>query len=294
VVTLERQLISSLGYVGITARDADAWRSFSRDVLGFEVVADAEGEAVLLRMDDRHHRLAVHPGQEDGLAYIGWETTDARRFELLRSALDSAGIATKTASEGELQQRRVWQMFRFADPTGITHEVFVGQEQATKSFQPGRRHSGFVTGGPLGMGHVVLYQENLEEAGAFYTEHLGMRLRDRIRGRVKMDFYGLNPRHHSLAMMERPGPPGLNHIMLQVADLDDVGVAFDLCVEHGVPVVRALGRHSNDQMFSFYLQTPSGFDFEYGADSIEVDDETWEVVTYRKGSVWGHQHLAST
>lgn len=286
-----RQLVSALGYVGITARSVDDWRSFGRDVIGFEVGPDGEDGTLYLRMDDRHHRLAIHPGDDDGLSYIGWETSDAARLEELRSVLENAGVATQAATDEQLAQRKVWKMFRFVDPTGLTHEAFVGQDQAAKSFNPHRRHGGFVTGGPLGMGHVVLYQEDLEKSEAFYSTHMGFRLRDRIRGRVKMNFYGLSPRHHSLAFMERPGPPGLDHIMLQVTDLDDVGVTYDLCQEHGVPVPRALGRHSNDRMFSFYLRTPSGFDFEYGADAIEVDDDVWEVVTYRKGSVWGHQHL---
>ena len=49
-----------------------------------------------------------------------------------------------------------------------------------------------------------------------------------------------------------------------------------------------LGRHSNDDMLSFYPMTPSGFDVEYGWGGLEVDDETWHVLTHAKNSAWGH------
>ena len=34
-----------------------------------------------------------------------------------------------------------------------------------------------------------------------------------------------------------------------------------------------LGRHMNDQMLSFYMRTPGGFDVEFGCEGLEVDDD---------------------
>ena len=48
-----------------------------------------------------------------------------------------------------------------------------------------------------------------------------------------------------------------------------------------------LGRHTNDQMVSFYARTPSGFEVEYGAGAVSVD-ESWTVVNHDRISVWGH------
>ncbi len=55
--------------------------------------------------------------------------------------------------------------------------------------------------------------------------------------------------------------------------------------------MRTLGRHVNDRMVSFYLQSPSGFGIEYGWDAIEVDDTTWSVRKYDRGSIWGHRDV---
>lgn len=41
-------------------------------------------------------------------------------------------------------------------------------------------------------------------------------------------------------------------------------------------------------MFSFYSDTPSGFQVEYGYGGRHVDDEKWQVQYYRAASIWGH------
>lgn len=105
---------------------------------------------------------------------------------------------------------------------------------------------------------------------------LGFRVSDEI------DFAGntlvflhVNPRHHSLAIKGVPGMRGLHHLMLQVEDLDDVGMAHDLCLDRDIPLAMTLGRHTNDRMLSFYVRTPSGFEIEYGWGAQTVDDPNW-------------------
>jgi hypothetical protein len=77
--------------------------------------------------------------------------------------------------------------------------------------------------------------------------------------------------------------------MVEVQDMDDVGLAYDRCVKAGYPMALELGHHPNDRMFSFYVRTPSGFAMEFGWGGIVVDDATWQVITYDKMSDWGHK-----
>ena len=57
------------------------------------------------------------------------------------------------------------------------------------------------------------------------------------------------------------GGKHIQHFMTEVNDPQDVGVAWDRVVRRGLaPVVLTLGVHPNDEMFSFYVRTPSGFD----------------------------------
>jgi 3,4-dihydroxy-9,10-secoandrosta-1,3,5(10)-triene-9,17-dione 4,5-dioxygenase len=106
---------------------------------------------------------------------------------------------------------------------------------------------------------------------------------------MKVRFYHCNGRHHSLAVAQVPGKVGLNHLMLEVKSLDDVGTGLDLAKQAGVPVLRGLGRHTNDLMTSFYMLTPSSFQIEYGFGGIVVDDLTWVASTNDRPSLWGHE-----
>jgi hypothetical protein len=80
----------------------------------------------------------------------------------------------------------------------------------------------------------------------------------------------------------------LHHFMVQVATLDGVGFALERATAAGAPITASLGRHTNDQMVSFYSRTPAGFEVEFGQGAIQVDDATWRVARHDKPSSWGH------
>ena len=51
-----------------------------------------------------------------------------------------------------------------------------------------------------------------------------------------------------------------------------------------------LGQHPDpDATFSFYGQTPSGFDFEIGAGSREIEPAGWQTMKTDVTSTWGHK-----
>jgi hypothetical protein len=52
---------------------------------------------------------------------------------------------------------------------------------------------------------------------------MGFRLSDFIDVPFPLAFFHCNPRHHSLAVAHLPGTVGFHHLMLEVAELDDVG-----------------------------------------------------------------------
>lgn len=71
--------------------------------------------------------------------------------------------------------------------------------------------------------------------------------------------------------------------------MEDVGHAYDRCLDAGVTITNTLGMHPNDRMFSFYARTPSAFDIEFGWGGRKIDDATWEIRQYDRLSVWGHR-----
>jgi 3,4-dihydroxy-9,10-secoandrosta-1,3,5(10)-triene-9,17-dione 4,5-dioxygenase len=289
--------IRSLGYLRIEATDPAAWREFGTKVLGMTEGRGPEANAVYLRMDDFTCRLVILPGERNRLLATGWEVSDERALAQAARMLDAAGVAVKAAGDADLSARRVGGLLRARDPSGNQLEIFCG---AALDGRPAVSQYGtqFVTGSQ-GMGHVVLPATDDGETLSFYTDLLGFRLRDSMRmpgefvGRpagstVWMRFLGCCPRHHSLALAPMTPEAGIIHLMVEVASLDDVGRALDRCLRRKAPVSATLGRHANDQMVSFYVQTPGGFDIEYGTDGLQVDDETWISRESTAVSLWGH------
>ncbi|MGH9885469.1 MAG: VOC family protein, partial [bacterium] len=77
-------MIQSLSYIGIQSPNAEKWLEFGPEVLGLEVAPRGPDGAVRLRNDDAEYRIAIHPGEKDDLAYLGWAVAGA---EALRDAI---------------------------------------------------------------------------------------------------------------------------------------------------------------------------------------------------------------
>lgn len=290
--------IRSLGYLRIEATDMAAWREYGLKVLGMVEGKGSDPEALYLRMDDFPARLVIFPGERDRLAQAGWEVANEGELAEVAAALDAAGVVVEKASDADLADRRVNGLIRFEDPSGNTLEVFHGAALEHRRVVSPYGHT-FVTG-EQGLGHVVLSTRDDEEALHFYRDVLGFRLRDSMRlppqlvGRPAdgppawLRFFGCNPRHHSLAFLPMPTPSGIVHLMIEVGDADDVGLAMDRAARRKVPMSATLGRHVNDLMLSFYMKTPGGFDVEFGTEGRQVEDESWIARESTAVSLWGH------
>ena len=296
--------VDELAYVGINAKDVDAWSKYAVDVLGHEVAPDSDSSNLYLRMDDHHHRLIVHPssdGSEDA-SYVGWQVRNATVMNALAARLEEAGVPVKEGSPEEAATRRVLGFVYFQDPhSGVQMELAYGPEITfIPAYRPSRNIAGFVTGN-MGLGHYVTYVPDIDAAEKFYSEVLGFGTSDTpyIPGLGKVAaFMHCNPRHHSLAFFLNPQPKRrANHIMLEHSDIDDVGTAFDIC-RSNQSVKVDLGRHNNDRMISFYAENPSGWLFELGWGARQIDPDTFAVEHYTLGGgsgmgEWGHEGLAT-
>jgi len=292
---MQSDRVTQLGYIGLEVSDVGSWKTYATEVLGLAVNgADADG-SVFLRMDEKHHRIALHPGAGDDLAYAGWEVKDEAALRAVADRLERQGIAVAQAAPAEAAARRVLGLARAQDPNGVAVELYWGPLiQTERPFVSPRPIGGFEAG-PLGAGHIVLSVDDYEASLRFYRDGLGLLISDYIEldmggaGTTKVAFLHCGPRHHSLAFAQFPAPKRLHHLMLQLRDLDDVGATYDACQDRGIPITSTLGRHTNDRMTSFYMQTPSGFQVEYGHGGRLIDDAHWEVQLHRSPSLWGHR-----
>ena len=212
-------------------------------------------------------------------------------LDAMAARLEKAGVQVARGSRALAQERRVKDLIVFNDPLGNRLEIFHGPETTSEPFKPGRSISGFRTG-PLGMGHAVLHVNNINDAVPFYRDVLGFRLSDYMVRPFNAYFFHANPRHHSIAFIET-GRSATHHLMVELYSLDDVGQCYDLALTDPEKLIGVtLGRHINDEVTSFYSNSPSNFMFEYGWGGRVIDVDNWkeEEVTWGP-SMWGHDRM---
>jgi extradiol dioxygenase len=288
--------IKALGYLGFESPEAKAWEKFGPEIFGLGLSEPGNDGTAYLRMDDRHHRIAIHPGEADRLAYIGWELRGSAAFAAAVEELRGKKLDVTLGSPAECAERRVQGLARIHDPAGYVHEVFCGPTLIANSFLPGKPMGGFVADG-YGVGHVVVVVPELtRELDDFATGVLGFELFSGApadmgqHGGPKPQFYRCNRRTHCFAYVGIPGMRGVQHICIEANRLDDVGRAYDLVQERNLPMTLSLGRHTMDTLVSFYMRSPSGFDIEFGAGGELLGDDFVQV-NPSHSEVWGHKSV---
>ena len=276
----------ALGYVGIRAKEIDDWACYGTKLLGLQQV-DKSRSSLAFRMDDRKQRIVIDADGGEGIKFFGWEAADAAALEDIAVRLEQHGIAVARGSRALADERRVKDLIVLNDPMGNRVEIFHGAETASNPFKPGRNISGFRTG-PLGLGHVVMHVERLDEMMAFYKNVLGFHISDYFLRPYVVYFFHVNQRHHSLAFAHT-GKNAVHHMMMELYSFDDVGQGYDIAQGEEGRTAVTLGRHCGDWITSFYTWTPSAFMVEYGWGGRLIDTENWQPNERKEGpSFWGH------
>jgi 2,3-dihydroxybiphenyl 1,2-dioxygenase len=288
-------LIRTLGYVGVETAVLEPWREFAAQMIGLEIGATLPDGTLVLRMDGYQGRIFVHPGQAEDIVYAGWEVRDAEALAALHEQLAAAGLAVEKGSAEAAKRRGVMELISFADAEGLAQEAYFGASVCNDRPFCSPSGSVFMTG-EQGVGHIVLAAKDYAAQTKFYNKTLGFRLSDFCDVPLPFPPFGghitfmrCNPRHHSLAVGNFGMGKRMGHLMLELASLDQVGQIYARAKKAGAHILMDLGRHTNDQMFSFYVMTPSGWPIEVGWGAIAVDEETWHVTHHSAPSSWGHE-----
>jgi 3,4-dihydroxy-9,10-secoandrosta-1,3,5(10)-triene-9,17-dione 4,5-dioxygenase len=288
--------ITEFGYVIISTVDQAKWRDYGTKVLGMQAVDGPDG-VLYLKMDGRDFRFAIQKSDKDQLFASGWGVDSEADFLAAKKAVEGAKIKVTAGTPAEVTMRKVQDFFSFLDPSGLRHEVFWGPIASFSRFvsPTGTR---FITDG-LGFGHTVLPTQNIKETVDFWTNVMGFGISDLLHmtldpSKPPISIYFMhcgNGRQHSLAYAELADPTGCNHLMVEVDSIDEVGHALDRVEQNNVKLTLTLGRHVNDDMISFYMKTPSGFQIEFGTGGVVKDWSKHQVFETTRGSHWGHKFL---
>ena len=285
--------IAGLGYVVAQTNKQDEWCRFATDVLGMmPSKLDLPDGGHAFRMDDRMARIILQPG-EDRVVAVGWEVAGEPEWEDMLVRLDKEGLSGEEVTGKEANERGVMALRRLKDPSDLTVEICLRPlcDSIDRFVSPiGVR---FVTG-DQGMGHITCAAANYKETVEFYTHVLGFRVHDTIDFGHRVTFASPNPRQHSIGIADGAGSNHFHHVMVEVDSIDDVGRCLDRVETGAARQTMTLGRHYNDHMISFYMESPSGFQIEYGFAGRRVDLDEW--VENTQGGVggpsfWGHHPI---
>jgi catechol 2,3-dioxygenase-like lactoylglutathione lyase family enzyme len=128
---------------------------------------------------------------------------------------------------------------------------------------------------PRKLGHVVLGSTDQEASQRFFTEGVGFKVSDAVKGVAA--FMRCSTDHHNVLVQSAPVDL-LHHTSWQVDDVDEVGRGAAAMLE-GNPErhVWGLGRHTVGSNFFWYLKDPAGNFAEYYSDmDCIVDDALWK------------------
>lgn len=295
--------IRGLGYIGIETTDMAKWKTFGTDILGMMIAPNMPDNGDLyLKMDEYPYRFRIFNGEQDRFAHAGWEVPGVKAFKQACQELEAAGISFERGTAEEADQRQVRELIRFTAPGGMECEIYYNLKLDYAPLISPVGLKKFVTGynGDMGLGHLAVATPELEASHQFFTEVMGFGQTDYMHfnfsGQEDDPGQGLhfmhcnNPRHHSLALFDdqNPHPGNLVHLMVEVESLDDVGRFMDRIQKHDIRVITGLGRHTNDQMVSIYVESPAGFALEFGYDGVQIDWENYTPTESSVTSFWGH------
>ncbi|ORW64138.1 VOC family protein [Mycobacterium saskatchewanense] len=291
-----------LGYVVVETEKFGDWRRFGRDAIGMHL-DDWSADAIRFRLDDQECRFLLQRGPAEDVTTLGWSLDDDETFDTVLARIKGHGVPVSEGTDEQTALRGVARLARFPGPNNLAQEVFTRPRTATVPLHTAAA-GGFVTG-TAGLGHVAVTTTQPHRTRGYYDTVFDARLSDFIEETIngvkfKIRFLRVNERHHTVAIAAvqrlrlNPIRTRVQHVNVQVAELDDMAAAYRRVKELGFRMALGVGQHTNDKELSFYAVTPSGFEWELGWNPIVVDETTWEPATYRGISIWGHRPEGQT
>lgn len=291
-----------LGYIVIETEKFADWRRFGRDAIGMHL-DESLSDVMRFRLDDNECRFLLRRGPAEDVTALGWQLDDHNTFDEVVSRVTRHGVPVTECTAEEVAPRGVERLVRFPGPNGLAQEVFTRAHSGSTPLDMAVR-GGFVTG-DAGIGHVAVTTKKPHQVRGYYNTVFDARLSDYIDETIsglkfKIRFLRVNNRHHSVAIAAvnrlpiNPIRTRVQHLNIQVADLDDMTASYQRVKELGFHMALAVGQHTNDRELSYYAMTPSGFEWEVGWNPIVVDEKTWEPATYQGISIWGHTREGQT
>ena len=286
-----------LGYIVIETEKFADWRRFGRDAIGMHV-DETLPDVMRFRLDDNECRFLLQRGPAEDVTALGWQLDDHSTFDEIVSRVTRHGVPVTEGTAEEAALRGVERLVRFPGPNGLAQESLHPRPCQRCAAGHGGSAAASSPGNP-GWDTSRSRRRKPHQMRGYYNTVFDARLSDYIDEtisglKLKIRFLRVNQRHHSVAIAAvnrlpvNPIRTRVQHLNIQVADLDDMTASYQRVKELGFDMALGVGQHTNDKELSYYAMTPSGFEWEVGWNPIVVDENTWEPT-----DLSGHQHLGS-
>lgn len=145
---------------------------------------------------------------------------------------------------------------------------------------------------PKRLGHLVLTVRDIQRSVRFYTEVVGLQVSDWISD--QMVFLRAGEDHHDLALSQIPkdspliddlpnyGRPGMEHFSYLVEDRAEIDRTVQVLQEHGVEIVRGIGKHGPGENLFLVFKDPDGNNVEVYCEMTQIapdsghEPKVWE------------------
>jgi len=144
---------------------------------------------------------------------------------------------------------------------------------------------------PLRLGHIIIYNSDALATEKFYAEVIGLRVSDRVKGRITF-MAGTNGDHHCFGVAASTHR-GYQHASFEVSGIDAIAFGAQRMYDRGYQEAYGPGRHAVASNLFHYTRDPWGSWIEYYADMDKIT-ERWVARDWDTPPViWG-PHVAPT
>lgn len=250
-----------LGYVVIAVDDLAAATAWWTRYAQLEV-SESGDERVHLRGGTDHHWIVLEKAAtRTGIVLMAFEVERPEDLDDFRKRLADEGVKVEDIA-GEWTGPGI----RFADPDGYVVELFTGMGNVpvtpTVPWVP-----------PRELLHAVVAVSDVDRSVDFYKRVLGMAESDRVIGKTVFLRGGIGWHHALVVGSGRGGPPLLDHVCFQMADIDDLMRVRARFLEDDQPLDRDLLRHPTSGSIGIYAKAhPAPTTVEFCIEHTRITD----------------------
>ena len=286
-----RAVISGLHHYALEVPDLDVADGFLQD-FGLET-GEKDGSLVAQCPGRNQEQVRLVQARAKRLHHISF-TLRPGTLDSVREALERAGapvIEPPVGATGDGLWIRdpdgtaVQLLDETPAPARPAAEVLVNMGASRQRIGAAQWQQATEDVAPRRLGHSLLFTAQPQQMTDFYTQVLGLRVSDRIRGLVT--FLNAGPGDHHIFGFITSTHRGFHHASFEVPSIDAIALGADRMRAKGREAGWGLGRHTIGSNFFHYNPDPWGSWIEWFSDIDQIDDHwvagDWDVPPH----LWG-------